>query len=151
RYGVQRRAQRVRCNDGLGRADSRTKCNTEWAGRGRAVILGRNSFRQEGVATMAYHQLTREERYLTAWGLRLKVTLREIAEVLGRSPSTVSREIRRNATTHDGAYRSEKADSYAVARRRRSRRGSQYSEEVFAEVDAAIRERWSPEQIVGRF
>jgi len=100
---------------------------------------------------MAYHQLTREERYLIAGGLRLNHTLREIAEALGRSPSTVSREVRRNATTHDGAYRSEKADSYAVARRRRSRRGPQYSEAVFAEVDAALRQRWSAEQIVGRF
>lgn len=100
---------------------------------------------------MAYHQLTREERYLIATGLRLKLSLRKMATVLKRSPSSVSREIRRNRTPHDGAYRSEKADSYAVARRRRSRRGSQYSEEIFREVDAAIRERWSPEQVVGLF
>jgi len=100
---------------------------------------------------MAYHQLTREERYLIAWGRRTGLTLRRIAQALERAPSTVSREVGRNATPHDGAYRTEKADSYAVARRRRSRRGSQYSEEVFAEVDAAIRRRWSAEQIVGRF
>jgi len=100
---------------------------------------------------VSYHQLTREERYLIAWGLRLNQSLREIAGALGRAASTLSREVRRNATTHDGAYRSEKADSYAVARRRRSRRGPQYSEAVFAEVDAALRQRWSPEQIVGLF
>ena len=100
---------------------------------------------------MAYHQLTREERYLIAWFLRFRLSLRAIAEALERSPSTISREVRRNATPLDGAYRTEKADSYAVARRRRSRRGSQYSAAVFAEVDAAIRERWSPEQIVGQF
>ena len=100
---------------------------------------------------MAYHQLTREERYVIAWGLRRRLSLREIAGALERSPSTVSREVGRNRTAHDGAYRTEKADSYAAARRRSSRRGSQYSGAVFAEVDAAIRERWSPEQIVGRF
>jgi IS30 family transposase len=99
---------------------------------------------------MAYHQLTREERYLIAWGLRMNQTLREIAEALGRAPSTLSREVRRNATAHDGAYRSEKADSYAVARRRRSRRGPRYSDAVWAEVDAALRRRWSAEEIVGR-
>src|SRR6185295_8582967 len=88
----------------------------------------RNSFRQEGVATMAYHQLTREERYLIASGLLLNLTLRDLATLLGRAPSTVSREVCRNATTHDGAYRTEKANSYAVARRKRSRRGSRYSE-----------------------
>jgi len=100
---------------------------------------------------MTYHQLTQEERYLIAGGLRLKRSGRELAAELGRAPSTVSRERRRNATTHDGGYRGEKAESYAVARRKRSRRGSQYSEEVYAEVDAAIRKRWSAEQIVGRF
>lgn len=100
---------------------------------------------------MAYHQLTREERYLIAWGLRFQQSCREIAEALGRAPSTVSREVRRNVTVHDGAYRSEKADSYAVARRRRSRRGSRYGTEVLAEVEAALRKRWSAEQIVGRF
>jgi IS30 family transposase len=99
---------------------------------------------------MAYHQLTRDERYLIAWGLRLSQPLRSIADTLGRAPSSVSREIRRNATAHDGAYRAEKADSYAVARRSQSRRGAQYPDEIFLEVDAAIRQRWSPEQIVGR-
>jgi transposase, IS30 family len=100
---------------------------------------------------MAYHQLTREERYLIASGLRLRRSLRDIAELLGRNPGTVSREVRRNATPLDGAYRVEKADSYAVARRRRSRRGTQFSARVLAEVDAALKRRWSPEQIVGRF
>ena len=99
---------------------------------------------------MAYHQLTREERYLIAFGLRWNGSLREIAETLGRSPSTVSREVRRNATTHDGAYRSEKADSYAGARRRRSRRGPRYSDAVWKQVDGALRRRWSAEQIVGK-
>jgi IS30 family transposase len=100
---------------------------------------------------MAYHQLTREERYLISNGMRLNRSQRELAELLGRSPSTISRELRRNATTRDGAYRAAKAHSYAVARRRRSRRGPQFSDQVLEQVDAAIRKRWSPEQIVGRF
>lgn len=100
---------------------------------------------------MAYHHLTQEERYLIASWLRLRRSQREMAEELGRAPSTVSREIRRNATVHDGAYRGEKAQSYAEARLRRCRRGPQFSEAVLEEVDAAVRERWSPEQIVGQF
>jgi len=100
---------------------------------------------------MTYHQLTQEERYRISGALPLEISLREIAEQLGRSPSTISREVRRNATTHDGAYRAEKAQSYAVARRRRARRGPQFSEAVLREVNEAIRMRWSPEQIVGTF
>ena len=76
---------------------------------------------------------------------------RELAEELGRAPSTISREMRRNATPHDGVYRGEKAQSYAVARRRRCRRGPQFSEDVLNQVESALRERWSPEQIVGQF
>lgn len=100
---------------------------------------------------MKYHQLTQEERYAISGGLRIGRTGRELAEELGRSPSTVSREIRRNATVHDGAYRREKAQSYSVAKRRRSRRGSRFSEEALQQVDVAIRNRWSPEQIVATF
>jgi len=100
---------------------------------------------------MAYQQLTQEERYLIAGGLRLGRTLRELASELARAPNTVSREVGRNATTHDGAYRAEKAHSYAVARRKRSRRGPQFSPAVLEQVDSALRSRWSPEQIVGTF
>ena len=98
---------------------------------------------------MTYHQLTQEERYLISSGVRLKRSQRELAKLLGRSPSTISRELRRNATTHDGLYRAAKAHSYALGRRRRSRRGPQFSHQVFNQVDAAVRQRWSPEQIVG--
>ena len=100
---------------------------------------------------MTYRQLTQEERYLIAGGLRLQRRRCELAEELGRSASTISREVRRNATSHDGAYRGEKAHSYAVARRRRCRRGPQFSEAVLWEVESALRRRWSPEQIVGAF
>lgn len=100
---------------------------------------------------MAYHQLTQEERYLISRGVRLKRTQKELAELLGRSPSTVSRELQRNATAHDGLYRATKAHSYATARRRRARRGPQFSDQVLDRIDGAIRQRWSPEQIVGAF
>jgi IS30 family transposase len=100
---------------------------------------------------MAYHQLTQEERYLIAGGLRLGCSLNELADELARSPSTISREVRRNATSHDGAYRAEKAQSYAVARRRRARRGPQFAPAVLEQVDSALRRWWSPEQIVGAF
>jgi len=107
--------------------------------------------RQEGVATMTYHQLTQEERYLISAHLAAGFSQQDIASVLGRSPSTVSREVRRNATTHDGRYRPSKAHRYAVARRRRCRRGSRYGERVYRQVEAALRKHWSPDQIVGDF
>ncbi len=99
---------------------------------------------------MAYHQLTQDQRYLIVRSKMLGKTIREIAEILGRSPSTISRELRRNRTPAQ-LYCVEKAHSYATARRRRCRRGSQFSDAVFQDVDAALRQRLSPEQIVGAF
>jgi IS30 family transposase len=98
---------------------------------------------------MLYHQLTQEERYLISAGSALRRGVREIARQLNRAPSTVSREMRRNATTSDQRYRAEKAHSYAIARRRRSRRGSHFGAPVYRHVDGLLRQRWSPEQIVG--
>lgn len=100
---------------------------------------------------MPYHQLTQEERYLIARRSGTGCSIREIARWLDRAPSTISRELRRNATTHDSGYRAQKAHSYAVARRRRCRRGSHFGAVVHRRVDAALRQRLSPEQIVGRF
>jgi IS30 family transposase len=100
---------------------------------------------------LKYHQLTQDERYAIAGGLRIGFSHRQMAQKLRRSPSSVSREILRNSTVHDGAYRTAKAQSYAVARRRRSRTGPRFSEAVFQQVELAIRERWSPVQIVGTF
>ena len=99
---------------------------------------------------MAYHQLTQEQRYLIVRSKGAGRSIREIAQILGRSPSTISRELRRNRNSA-GGYCVEKAHSYAVARRRRCRRGSQFSEAVFRDVDLALRQRLSPEQIVGAF
>ena len=52
-------------------------------------------------------------------------------------------------TTHDADYRAEKAHSYATARRRRCRRGAQFSAADMARVARLVRRRYSPEQIVG--
>src|SRR5690606_13416532 len=72
-----------------------------------------------------------------------------LAAWLGRAPSTVSREIRRNATKYDGAYRHCRAQEYTNGRRRRCRRGSKFTPEQYAVVRRYLRKKWSPKQIVG--
>ncbi|MBX9606822.1 MAG: IS30 family transposase [Gammaproteobacteria bacterium] len=99
---------------------------------------------------MRYHQLSEAERYAIARWRCQGQSLRTFAQLLERSPSTISREVRRNATNHDGHYRPEKAQQYAVARRRRSRRNLHYGPLDWAPIARAIRRKWSPAQIVGR-
>ena len=96
-----------------------------------------------------YHQLTQEERYRITAHRMAGCSQAQIARLLERHPSTIGREVRRNATRHDGDYRAEKAHSYATARRRRCRRGAQFSAEQMARVAQLLRAKWSAQQISG--
>jgi transposase, IS30 family len=98
---------------------------------------------------MSYQHLSQTERCLIASLRARRTSRRQIALMLGRSPSTIAREIKRNSCKLDGHYRVEKAHSRAIARRHRSRRNSQYSQQEWSEVQACLRQRWSPKQVVG--
>ena len=99
---------------------------------------------------MVYLQLTQGERYVIGRMRASLKSLREIARCLGRAVSTISREVGRNRCPHDGGYRSQKAHSRAIARRSRTRKKSQYSEQEWASVEALLERKWSPRQISGR-
>lgn len=96
-----------------------------------------------------YHQLTQQERYIITAQRMSGNSQADIARLLGRHPSTIGREVRRNVTTHDGGYRAEKAHSYATARRRRCRRRARFSAEDMARVARLLRRKFSAEQISG--
>lgn len=101
---------------------------------------------------MRYHQITPEERYRLA-ALRTQhppLSNAEIARRLGRHPSTVGRELRRNAAKHDGAYRPSKAQERTNGRRSGTRRGSSFTAREWMLVEDRLAEGWSPEQISGR-
>ena len=102
-----------------------------------------------------YCQLTEAERYTLSTLKRARWSLRRIAKFMGRSPSTFSREVRRNATVDDRKpnplYIPSKAQEQANGRRRRSRRVKHHAPEVYAEVEALLaQEQWSPEQIASQ-
>jgi transposase, IS30 family len=99
---------------------------------------------------MEYCQLAQDERYVMARMMHQGYSYRVIAKVLDRSVSTISRERRRNLTRHDGHYRAEKAHQYAMARRSRTRKQDQYSQQEWATVASLVVRKWSPEQIAGR-
>ncbi|MBB2893590.1 IS30 family transposase [Flexivirga oryzae] len=70
-----------------------------------------------------------------------------IAKELGRSPSTISRELRRNLHT-SGQYRPFHAHALAAARRRRKHPLKLRTDRLLrAYVIERLRERWSPQQI----
>jgi IS30 family transposase len=99
---------------------------------------------------MPYHQITSEERYSVALLRQRGLRPAAIARWLGRHRSSISRELQRNATHHDGSYRPQLAHWYAMGRRCRSRRNTQFTATEWAHVETLVRNDWSPEQIAGR-
>jgi transposase, IS30 family len=77
-------------------------------------------------------------------------TIRLIARRLGRSPSTISRELRRNAE-RDGGYRATTAHARAYVRASRPKPAKLQTNLALREiVQDDLRRRFSPEQIAGR-
>ena len=75
-------------------------------------------------------------------------TIRSIAARIGRAPSTVSREIKRNGG--QASYRASQADSAACERARRPKRCKLAQNRALAGIVAEkLRALWSPEQIAG--
>ena len=74
--------------------------------------------------------------------------VRKIASTLNRSPSTISRELRRNLVK--GAYSAHEADKLYRLRRKRCRPAFKLADkELQSLLQARLEEGWSPEQIKG--
>ncbi len=95
--------------------------------------------------------LSVDERIVIADGLRAGRSLRSIAAELGRPPSTISREITRNAHPGSGDYRPHAAQDRAEQRRPRPKTGKIAAcPELHDLVQGMLDDRCSPEQISRR-
>ena len=96
-----------------------------------------------------YKQLTSEQRYTISVLLQNRTKQKEIAKAINVSPSTVSREIRRNSGVR-GRYNWETAQANAVQTKRRKPGNHSIDKEVMEEAKhLLVTEQWSPEQISG--
>ncbi len=92
--------------------------------------------------------LTLSEREEISRGIVAQRSIRSMARLLGRSPSTVSREVRRNGGYDH--YRAAEADAEAWVRARRPKRCKlANSPWLRRAVSRKLRLNWSPEQIAG--
>lgn len=98
-----------------------------------------------------YKQLSLEERDRITEMRAGGFSLRAIAEVLGRSPSTITREVGRNSSPAYMLYMSHRAHDRAVKRKEEAARRPRLKDR---ETESYVLEKlslgWSPEQIAGR-
>jgi len=91
--------------------------------------------------------LSEQERIQIADLRAARMSVRRIAEQMGRAPSTISREIRRNSDP-DGRYRPHQAEQAARRRAGKPRKRRVAVDGVLAEVvQRLLAKRWSPEQV----
>ncbi|OOZ73963.1 IS30 family transposase [Solemya velum gill symbiont] len=96
---------------------------------------------------MSYNQLTEHERYQIYALKKAGHSQKEIAGLLGRSPSTISRELRRNKGLR--GYRPKQAQRLSDARRKGAEKACKLTDDIRAAVGVLIRQELSPEQVVG--
>jgi IS30 family transposase len=94
-----------------------------------------------------YSQLDYQERQTIAISLEQGLSIRGIGRVLGRSASTISREIDRNSGGN--GYSCPYAQQRHARRRRQGRPTAKVvtGNALFESITALLRQRWSPQQI----
>jgi IS30 family transposase len=97
---------------------------------------------------MSYKHLSLEERHYIEFSMRNDMTPTEIAASLGRSPSTISREVKRNRGLK--GYRHKQADRLAQERHEMKPKAVKLTDEIKALIQTYLEQDWSPEQIAGR-
>jgi len=97
---------------------------------------------------MTYKHLSQAERYQIHALMKAGHDQSQIAKVLDRNKSTISRELSRN--TGSRGYRPKQACEISADRSQNSRNASTVASWVKDEANAMLRVQWSPEQIASK-
>lgn len=94
--------------------------------------------------------LTLEQRYKIEAYRNSGSSISEIAELLDKDKSVISREIKRNSDKRSGIYKAVLADKKAINRHKVKHKKCILTSEVQANILFYLKKDYSPEQIVGR-
>ena len=92
---------------------------------------------------MSYKHLSIEERLCIAYSLKENKSIREIAKMLGRSPSSISREIKRNSK--NGIYNPAIAEKLSKERSKNCGSKGKLTLELKEEISKRLKKHHSPE------
>ena len=107
----------------------------------------------------SYTHFTQEERFFLHFLLNSGSSIRSIAKFFGRSPSTISREIKRNCSKKPKELSGNKYNYHfwraqiktILRRRKESYRAIPEDSELYRYVEEKLRKLWSPEQIAAKW
>lgn len=103
---------------------------------------------------MKYKHLTREERYYIEQrkASQIAISIRQLAREMNRSPSSISRELKRNFDPDFGFYSGIRAESISIERRKSGviKKIDRITDTIREVLFGMLQERTSPEQICGR-
>ena len=134
------RWQRGESSGGIARALNR--------GSNVYMLLARHGGIRPRTRCRSARALTVAEREEISRGIASGRSLRSIARILSRAPSTLSREVRRNGGRR--RYRAAEADKQAWKRARRRKRCRLVCRPRLRQlVEEKLREAWAPQQITG--
>jgi IS30 family transposase len=97
-------------------------------------------------ALMSYYQLTEPERYQIYMLKKAGHSQKEIADLLNRSSSTISRELNRNSGLR--GYRPKQAERLSACRRRGAFKARKVTKAVAGDIETLLRQELSPQQVV---
>ena len=98
-----------------------------------------------------YTRLTDQERESISRGLAQHKSIRQLARELNRSPSTISREIRRNkGKSGYRAFSASRRAKAAASSRKRGKRKIEKQEGLLSYVMEKLQREWSPQEISKR-
>ena len=93
--------------------------------------------------------LTQEQRYTISKLLSKNIKQCEIADIIGKDKSVISRELKRNKDQRNGVYRHELANKKYKLRQKSKPKFRRFTETIKAKVNTLLKEDYSPEQIAG--
>jgi IS30 family transposase len=97
---------------------------------------------------MSYEHLSLAERHYIEIERKAGTSMNQIAKALGRSQSTLSRELSRN--TGQRGYRHNQANRLAEQRHKNKPKAVKLTDEIKQLIKGYLQQDWSPEQIAGR-
>lgn len=97
---------------------------------------------------MSYKHLNLAERYYIEVEKKAGRSMNKIAQAMGRTQSTISREMKRNIGKK--GYRHKQADCLSRERHRDKPKAVKMTEWIKQQIKSYLEQDWSPEQVAGR-